>query len=66
VLLNSVLYREYNRWWDAFEAEAGDGDEMTAAQRFSLHCARILRTKSGLPVDQITPVVEAWLIQKAQ
>ena len=66
--LNRLFHYEYNRWWDAFETEAleaeGTSDEMHAADRFSLHCARILRTKTGLPVDQITPVVEAWLIEK--
>jgi uncharacterized protein YeaC (DUF1315 family) len=68
--LNRLFHYEYNRWWDAFEIEAaeaeGTTDEMSATDRFSLHCARILRTKTGLPVDQITPVVEAWLIEKGQ
>jgi len=68
--LNRLFHYEYNRWWDAFETEAaeaeGTTDEMSATDRFSLHCARILRTKTGLSVDQITPVVEAWLIEKGQ
>lgn len=68
--LNRLFHYEYNRWWDAFEIEAaeaeGTTDEMSATDRFSLHCARILRAKTGLPVDQITPVVEAWLIEKGQ
>ena len=66
--LNRVLFREYTAWWDAFEAEAVedmDADAPTASQRFARHCSKILQRRTGLRTDLIEPVVEAWLLEKA-
>ena len=66
--LNSVLYREYSRWWDAFVAEAEEDTERnapSASDRFSWHCAKILGRQTGLKQSAIAPVVAAWLIEKA-
>ncbi len=67
-VLHGILYREYTNWWHAFAQEATEDthSDMSASERFSLHCARILHTKSGIPTDHIIPFVEAWLIQKGQ
>ena len=60
--LNAICFREYRRWYDAFEAEAHEGDgDMSADERFALHVGRILRTKTGLPAAQCATVVNGWL-----
>ncbi len=66
--LNRILFREYTAWWDAFEAEAVEDiaeDAPTASQRFAQHCSKILQRRTGLRTDLIEPVVEAWLLEKA-
>ena len=66
--LNKILFREYTSWWSAFVAEAHEDrtvDAPSASDRFSYHCARIIRRKTGLRDDLIAPVVAAWLLEKA-
>ena len=62
--LNSILFSEYEKWWDAFSDEAAEDmdDSSTAEDRFSYHCARILRRKTGLKEDVLAAVVGAWLL----
>jgi hypothetical protein len=62
--LNSFLFSEYEKWWDAFSYEAAEDmdDSSTAEDRFSYHCASILRRKTGLKRDVLAAVVGAWLL----
>jgi hypothetical protein len=39
-------------------------DSPDAAERFSQHCAKILKRRTGLREDVIAPVVGAWLHEK--
>lgn len=67
-LLNKILFKEYNTWWDAFVEEAKeDADPLTAEQRFAIHAAKIIYRKVGreIPREEIEPVVEAWLMEHA-
>jgi len=58
---NKILFSEFENWYSAFEAEA-DEDEggASAASRWVYHCAKKL-SRTGLSVESLTPVVEAWL-----
>lgn len=62
--LNSVLFAEYEKWWDAFVEEAAEdkNDSASAEDRFSYHCANILRRMTGLKEDILATVVSGWLI----
>ena len=64
--LNSILFREYALWWDAFVEEVAEDVKgaASATDRFSYHCARIISRKTGLRDDVVAPVVGAWLIEK--
>ena len=64
--LNAILYGQYSTWWDAFVAEAEEDTEedICAHERFSLHCAKVLSKKTGIPVDSLVPVVDGWLLLK--
>jgi hypothetical protein len=65
--MNAVLFGEYSKWWDAFEAEAEEqNDGYSAADRFSWHAAKILSRKTGLGPSEIQPVVGAWLIEHSR
>jgi hypothetical protein len=62
--LNRILYKEFVTWWDAFVAEAkedNDEDAPTAEERFSLHSAKVIERYTGLPRDELIPIVGAWL-----
>lgn len=62
--LNQVLYKEFDLWWDAFQAEAEEDTDKkapSAEDRFSWHAAKVLSKKTDLPVDDLVPVVGAWL-----
>lgn len=62
--LNRTLFREFNTWYDAFEAEAAEDPERGAAsaeERFSRHCAKILGRRTGLRQDLLESVVCGWL-----
>ena len=62
--LNQVLYKEFTLWWEAFEKEAEedmDEDAPTAHERWSLHTSKILSRKTGIPVDSLIPIIDAWL-----
>ena len=59
---NKFLLSEFETWYSAFEAEAEDegADSPSAASRWAYHCAKKL-SRTGLAVDALVPVVEAWL-----
>ena len=59
---NKFLLSEFEIWYSAFEAEAEDEgtDSPSAASRWAYHCAKKL-SRTGLAVDALVPVVEAWL-----
>ncbi len=61
--LNSILFREYNAWYEAFEAEAEEDpyEDTSAEVRFSRHCAKILSRYTGLRNDLLEAVVGGWL-----
>jgi len=56
---NKFLFSEFETWYSAFEAEAED-EGPSAASRWAYHCAKKL-ARTGLAVDALVPVVEAWL-----
>lgn len=61
--LNRILFREYNTWYEAFEAEAEEDpyEDTSAEVRFSRHCAKILGRYTGLRDDLLEAVVGGWL-----
>ena len=59
---NKLLFAEFENWYSAFEAEAEEDDGPSAASRWTYHCAKKL-SRTGLSVDSLVPVVEAWLNQ---
>jgi hypothetical protein len=58
---NKMLFSEFETWYSAFETEA-DEDEggPSAASRWVYHCAKKL-SRTGISVESLVPVVEAWL-----
>jgi hypothetical protein len=61
---NKFLYSEFETWYAAFEAEADEDyevDAASAASRWIYQCANKLRARTGLSVETLVPVVEAWL-----
>lgn len=63
--LNCILYKEYNDWHDAFEAEAKEDEGVSADDRWSWHAAKALSRKTGVSADALVPVVQAWLLEKS-
>ncbi len=63
--LNCILYKEYNDWYDAFEAEAKEDDGASADDRWSWYAAKTLSRKTGIATDTLLPVVQAWLLEKS-
>lgn len=63
--LNRILFREYNNWYEAFEAEAAEDlvENLSAEDRFSRHCAKILSRRTGLRSDLLETIVGGWLEQ---
>jgi hypothetical protein len=63
--LNRILFREYNNWYEAFEAEAEEDpyDNTTGVIRFMRHCAKVLYRRTGLRDDVLEAVVGGWLLQ---
>lgn len=59
---NKFLFSEFETWYSAFEAEADEDDGPSAASRWVYHCAKKL-SRTGLSVESLVPVVEAWLNQ---
>jgi len=57
---NKILFSEFENWYSAFEAEADEEGGASAASRWVYHCAKKL-SRTGLSVDALVPVVEAWL-----
>jgi len=61
---NKFLYTEFETWYSAFENEADEdfeADAPSAASRWVYQAAKKLRVRTGLSVDTLVPVVEAWL-----
>jgi len=66
-VLNRILFKEYNDWFEAFEAEAEEdqaADAASASDRWSWHVARKLALKTGIPMRNLAPIAQAWLIEK--
>ena len=57
---NKILFSEFEKWYSAFEAEADEEGGDSAASRWVYHCAKKL-SRTGLSVESLVPVVEAWL-----
>jgi hypothetical protein len=53
--LNRILHKEYNNWYDAFEDSEG----------WCRHAAKKLSRKTGIEIDALVPVVQAWLLEKS-
>ncbi len=65
--LNRILFKEYNDWFEAFEIEAEEdqaADAASASDRWSWHVARKLALKTGIPMRNLAPIAQAWLIEK--
>lgn len=65
-MLHRIIYKEYNTWYDSFKEEAeedDDEDAMTADERFSWHCAKVLSRKTDIRAKEIYPIIGAWLIE---
>lgn len=73
-MLNKVLCKEYNDWYDAFQEEAkeelqfvknnGESNIPTGDQRWIHHSSKLLNRKTNIPTETIKPVVEAWLMER--
>jgi hypothetical protein len=73
-MLNKVLCKEYNDWYDAFQEEAkeelqfvknnGESNIPTGDQRWIHHSSKLLFRKTSIPIETIKPVVEAWLMER--
>lgn len=62
LILNRILFKEYRDWYEAFEQEAQEDDQdLTAEDRFSWHCAKILSRKADVPREDCQLIVGAWL-----
>ena len=62
LILNRILFKEYSEWYEAFEQEAEEDDQdLSAEDRFSWHCAKILSRKTDIPREDCQPIVGAWL-----
>lgn len=60
--LNRFMFKQYNEWYDAFKQEAEEDDQdLSANDRFSWHCAKILGKKVDMSAEELQPVVGAWL-----
>jgi hypothetical protein len=72
-ILNKILYKEYNAWYDAFQAEEqderiyeknnGESNIQSGDQRWIYHASKILSRKTNIPTESISPIVEAWLLE---
>ena len=73
-MLNKVLCKEYNDWYDAFQEEAkeelqfvknnGESNIPTGDQRWIHHSSKLLSRKTNIPTETVRPVVEAWLMER--
>jgi hypothetical protein len=72
-MLNKVLCKEYNDWYDAFQAEEqdelkhahnnGQGEVESGEERWIHYASKVLSRKTNIPTQTVKPVVEAWLLQ---
>jgi hypothetical protein len=63
-ILNKIIFKEYNAWYQAFQDEAKEdssNDAMTADERFQWHCAKVLSRKTDIRAKEIYPIIGAWL-----
>jgi hypothetical protein len=64
--LNRFLFKEYETWFPAFEAEEAEDyseDAPSAEARWTLQCAKKLSKRFGLKVEYLASVVGAWLLE---
>ena len=62
---NTLLFREYDAWHEAFVSEASEDDEgsMSGDDRWLYHAARKLMPGTSLTLEQAYAVAGAWLIE---
>lgn len=63
--LNRFLFKEYDTWFPAFEAEAVDEDaeEGTAEYRWTWQASQKLSKRTGLSMRYLEAVIGAWLLK---
>ena len=63
-MLDKILFKEYYTWWDAFVEEAKEDpyEQLTALDRFSIHCAKLLKKKSQIymSLQELEKIVVGW------
>lgn len=63
-VFNRFLFKEYETWYSAFDAEADeDPDGPDADTRWTLQAAKKLQRRTGLSLNNLIPVVGAWLLK---
>jgi len=61
---NSLLFREYDAWHEAFVTEASEDEvSMSGDDRWLYHAARKLMPGTSLTLEQAHAVAGAWLIE---
>jgi hypothetical protein len=64
--LNRYLFKEYETWFPAFEAEEAEDyseDAPSAEVRWTLQCAKKLSKRFGINVEHLAAVVGSWLLE---
>jgi hypothetical protein len=57
----AFLYKEFNLWYSAFEAEAEEEGGATAATRWTFQACQKLSRRTGLTMGQLEGEVSSWL-----
>ena len=57
----AFLYKEFNLWYSAFEAEAEEEGGATAATRWTFQACQKLSRRTGLTMAQLEGDVSSWL-----
>lgn len=58
------LYKEFDLWYSAFEAEAKEEGGATAATRWVWQTAKKLSKKSGMSMAYLDGVLNTWLVKR--
>lgn len=63
-LFNKLLFKEYYTWWNVFVQEAKENpyEWLTAIDRFSIHCAKILKKETDIKNtnEELEMLVAGW------
>jgi hypothetical protein len=57
----AFLYKEFNLWYSAFEAEAEEEGGATAATRWTFQACQKLSRRTGLTMEELEGDVSSWL-----